>query len=336
MCSLTFIRVIRGLIFIFFHPPAISPDRTDRQHGQDRQLNKYRRQTVGFQPLEQRVTCRLLDRRAAGVDFLKSHHPIRKPGDAKRQPSRDEQRIKRVFPLFSRQRENLDILRPGVLLRNCSRGKPSLEPLPSSKLTCLPIAGLSPQRPRNVPHSTIQLRGVAVNNLRHVDLDLPHRRLIAFCGVSGSGKTSLALDTLYAEGQRRYIESFSTYTRQFLQQLDKPEAESIEGIPPSIAVTRKSVGRSSRATVGSATQINEHLQLLFSRIGEVICYSCENQVTQDSAESAAEKLATLPEGTRLMVGFPSQRECNAPTKFGWPISGRSVTAAVSKKARRWT
>lgn len=146
-----------------------------------------------------------------------------------------------------------------------------------------------------------------MNNLREVDLDLPHRQLIAFCGVSGSGKTSLALDTLYAEGQRRYIESFSTYTRQFLQQLDKPTAESIEGIPPSIAVTRKSVSRSSRATVGSATQINEHLQLLFSRIGEVICYGCGEQVHQDSAESAAEQAKQLPDGTRLMVGFPSRR-----------------------------
>ena len=159
----------------------------------------------------------------------------------------------------------------------------------------------------NVTDSTIRLRGVAVNNLRHVDLDLPQRQLIAFCGVSGSGKTSLALDTLYAEGQRRYIESFSTYTRQFLQQLDKPAAESIEGIPPSIAITRKTVSRSSRATVGSATQINEHLQLLFSRIGEVVCYGCGNRVNQDSAESAAENVANLPEGTRLMVGFPSLR-----------------------------
>ena len=91
----------------------------------------------------------------------------------------------------------------------------------------------------------IRLRGVAVHNLKQVDLDLPHRRLIAFCGVSGSGKTSLALDTLYTEGQRRYVESFSTYTRQFLEQLDKPAAESIEGIPPSIAVTRKNVSRST-------------------------------------------------------------------------------------------
>ncbi|MCH2114456.1 MAG: excinuclease ABC subunit UvrA [Pirellulales bacterium] len=153
----------------------------------------------------------------------------------------------------------------------------------------------------------IRLRGVAVNNLRHVDIDLPHRQLIAFCGVSGSGKTSLALDTVYAEGQRRYIESFSAYTRQFLKQLDKPAAESIDGIPPSVAVTRKNVSRSSRATVGSATQVNEHLQLLFSRIGQVVCHGCGTIVNQDSAESAAHALAELPPGTRLMIGFSAQR-----------------------------
>ena len=99
----------------------------------------------------------------------------------------------------------------------------------------------------------IQLRGVRVHNLKSVDLDLPHRKLIVFCGVSGSGKTSLALDTLYAEGQRRYIESFSAYTRQFLEQLEKPEAESIESIPPAIAVTRKGTTRSNRATTSAAT-----------------------------------------------------------------------------------
>jgi excinuclease ABC subunit A len=151
----------------------------------------------------------------------------------------------------------------------------------------------------------MRLRGVAVHNLKQVDLDLPHREWIAFCGVSGSGKTSLALDTLYAEGQRRYVESFSTYTRQFLEQLDKPAAESIEGIPPSVAVTRKNSSRSIRATVGSATQINEHLQLLFARIGEVVCYSCGQRVDRDTAESAADVLMQLPEGTRLMLGFIS-------------------------------
>jgi len=148
---------------------------------------------------------------------------------------------------------------------------------------------------------------VAVHNLQQVDLDLPLRKLIAFCGVSGSGKTSLALDALYAEGQRRYIESFSAYSRQFLQQLDKPEAESIEGIPPSIAITRKRVSRSSRATVGSVTQVNEHLQLLFARIGQVVCHGCGNAVSQDTAESAADVLAQMPEGTRVMIGFASSR-----------------------------
>jgi len=164
----------------------------------------------------------------------------------------------------------------------------------------------------------IRLRGVAVHNLKQVDLDLPHRRLIAFCGVSGSGKTSLALDTLYTEGQRRYVESFSTYTRQFLEQLDKPAAESIEGIPPSVAVARKNVSRSSRATVGSSTQVNEHLQLLFARLGEVICYECGERVERDSAESAADELLRLPSGTRVMLGFASQRgkERNAEEWLG--------------------
>ena len=151
----------------------------------------------------------------------------------------------------------------------------------------------------------IRLRGVAVHNLKHVDLDLPRGQWIAFCGVSGSGKSSLALDTLYAEGQRRYIESFSTYTRQFLEQLDKPAAESIEGIPPSVAVTRKNASRSSRATVGSTTQVNEHLQLLFARIGEVICNGCGRRVERDSPESAADELMRLPSGTRVMLGFTS-------------------------------
>ncbi|MEM9657833.1 MAG: excinuclease ABC subunit UvrA, partial [Planctomycetota bacterium] len=151
----------------------------------------------------------------------------------------------------------------------------------------------------------IRLRGVAVHNLKQIDLDLPRRRLIALCGVSGSGKTSLALDTLYAEGQRRYIESFSAYTRQFLERLDKPEAESIAGIPPAVAVTRKNVTRSSRATVGSVTQINEHLQLLFARVGEVTCFQCGDRVERDSVDSIVAQLGKLPEMTRIMVGFIS-------------------------------
>ncbi len=150
---------------------------------------------------------------------------------------------------------------------------------------------------------SIELRGVTVNNLRHVDLDLPHRQLIVFCGVSGSGKTSMALDTLYAEGQRRYIESFSAYTRQFLEQLDKPAAERIDGIPPAVAVTHKNPSRSNRATVGTTTEVNDYLSLLFARVGEVFCYQCGKPVRRDSPESAAESLASLATGVRLMIGF---------------------------------
>jgi excinuclease ABC subunit A len=144
---------------------------------------------------------------------------------------------------------------------------------------------------------------VAVNNLRQIDLDLAHRQLIVVCGVSGSGKTSLALDTLYAEGQRRYIESFSAYTRRFLEQLDKPEAELIDGIPPAIAVTHSNPSRSNRATVGTSTEVNDYLSLLFGRMGEVICYGCGRKVRRDSPESAAEVLNQLADGTRWMLGF---------------------------------
>ncbi len=149
----------------------------------------------------------------------------------------------------------------------------------------------------------IRLRGVEVHNLQGIDLDLPHHRLIVFCGLSGSGKSSLALDTLYAEGQRRYIESFSAYTRQFLQRLEKPDAERIDGIPPAIAIIGKDTTRSSRSTVGTATETGDYLRLLFAKIGHVFCRNCGREVRCDTPQSSAEALAALPEGTRFMVAF---------------------------------
>jgi excinuclease ABC subunit A len=149
----------------------------------------------------------------------------------------------------------------------------------------------------------IILRGVSVHNLKSVDLDLPHGKLVVFCGLSGSGKSSLALDTLYAEGQRRYIESFSAYTRQFLQRLEKPDAERIDGIPPAIAVTGKNANRSSRSTVGTATETNDYLRLLFAKIGQVFCRGCGRKVRQDTPQSVAQRLAALPDGTRFMIAF---------------------------------
>lgn len=150
----------------------------------------------------------------------------------------------------------------------------------------------------------IELRGVEVHNLKQVDLDIPHHELVVICGVSGSGKTSLALDTLYAEGQRRYIESFSAYTRQFLERLEKPAAERIDGIPPSIAVTHQSPSRSSRANVGTATEILDYLRLLIAKIGQTNCYQCGRLVRRDDPDSVVDALRVLEDRTRYMVTFP--------------------------------
>ncbi len=116
----------------------------------------------------------------------------------------------------------------------------------------------------------IVLRGVAVHNLKRIDLEIPHHRLVVLCGVSGSGKSSLAFDTLYAEGQRRYLESLSAYSRQFLEQFERPEAERIEGLPAVVAVGRQNVSRSNRSTVGTATETHDYLRLLLARIGQVV------------------------------------------------------------------
>ncbi len=149
----------------------------------------------------------------------------------------------------------------------------------------------------------IKVRGARVHNLKGVDVDLPRGELIAICGVSGSGKTSLALDTLYAEGQRAYIESFSAYTRQFLERLDKPDCDSIEGIPPAIAVTRASGPKTNRSTVGTSTEIADHLRLLFAKIATLTCYQCGQSVGRDDPALVAEELRRDASGKRLMIGF---------------------------------
>ncbi len=150
----------------------------------------------------------------------------------------------------------------------------------------------------------IELRGVRVHNLKSIDLDIPRRQLSVVCGVSGSGKTSLALDTLYAEGQRRYIESFSAYTRQFLDQFEKPAADRIDGIPPSIAVTRGPAAKSSRSTVGTTTELADYLRLLYAKIGQIHCHRCGRTVQADSAQSVAQRVEGLSAGKRFLLTFP--------------------------------
>ncbi len=156
----------------------------------------------------------------------------------------------------------------------------------------------------------ISVRGARTHNLDEVDLDLPRGKLIVFCGVSGSGKTSMAIDTIHAEGQRRYIESFSAYTRQFLQQLDKPDADRIDGVPPTIAVTRAAPSRSSRTTVATATDVADFLRIFFARVGQPHCVQCGVPLHPESPESIASHTATYPEGTRLLVAFAT--DCPAP------------------------
>src|SRR6185369_14187150 len=157
----------------------------------------------------------------------------------------------------------------------------------------------------------IEIRGARVHNLKNINLDIPRHQLVVICGVSGSGKTSLALDTLYAEGQRRYIETFSLHTRQFLERLDKPEADRVDGIPPAIAVKQHNASRSNRVTISAATETIDYLRLLYSKIADLFCPSCGQQIKKHSPQSASEELALLPPGTRLMICFKPRPEPNS-------------------------
>ena len=152
--------------------------------------------------------------------------------------------------------------------------------------------------------SRIRLQGVTQNNLKGIDLDLPTGSLIVVTGPSGSGKSSLAFDTIYAEGQRRYVETFSPYTRQFLDRMDKPQATSIEGIPPAIAIEQSNSVKTTRSTVGTITEINDYLKLLMSRAATATCPGCSRTVSPESAESITAKLLSTLEGRRLMITFP--------------------------------
>ncbi len=154
------------------------------------------------------------------------------------------------------------------------------------------------------PPRTIALRGVRTHNLKGVDLDLPLYRVIAVTGPSGAGKSSLAFDTLYAEGQRRYVETFSTYTRQFLAKLDKPDADSIAGIPPAIALGRPQRLPSSRSTVGTISEVHDSLALLFTRVGRVVCRNCGQLVAPASPASISQAIEGWPAGTRYEIAFP--------------------------------
>src|SRR6201999_1464843 len=153
----------------------------------------------------------------------------------------------------------------------------------------------------------IVLRGARQNNLKNLNLDIPLNELVVVTGVSGSGKSSLVFDTLYAEGQRRYVETFSPYARQFLDRMDKPQVDGIAGIPPAIAIDQTNPVRTSRSTVGTMTELNDHLKLIFARAAALYCQCCGKPVRRDTAESIYADLAGRAHEAgepRLLLTFP--------------------------------
>jgi len=150
----------------------------------------------------------------------------------------------------------------------------------------------------------IVIRGARVHNLKNIDLEIPRDQLVVITGVSGSGKSSLAFDTLYAEGQRRYVESLSAYARQFLERMDRPDVDSIDGLSPAISIQQKSAGQNPRSTVGTVTEINDYLRLLFARIGRADCYQCGREISVQTIQQIVDRLLSLPSNKRVNVLAP--------------------------------
>ena len=153
----------------------------------------------------------------------------------------------------------------------------------------------------------IRLLGVQQNNLKNIDVEIPLNQLTVVTGVSGSGKSSLAFDTLYAEGQRRYVESLSAYARQFLERINKPRVREISGISPAVAIRQKSTSRNPRSTVGTVTEIYDYLRLLYSRMGTILCRECGREVHRNTIDEVVDRLMSLPQGTRIYVTFPFEK-----------------------------
>ena len=154
----------------------------------------------------------------------------------------------------------------------------------------------------------IRIRGAREHNLKGIDVDLPRHRLVVITGLSGSGKSSLAFDTIYAEGQRRYVESLSAYARQFLELMQKPDVDLITGLSPAISIEQKTTSRNPRSTVATVTEIYDYMRLLFARIGQPHCPQCGRPIVAQSPQQMAQQLLDLPDGTRLMILAPVIRD----------------------------
>ena len=182
----------------------------------------------------------------------------------------------------------------------------------SEELPALLHAGAFPLIECVTTRECITIRGARTHNLKNVSCEIPHGKLTVVSGVSGSGKSSLAFDTIYAEGQRRYVESLSAYARQFLERIEKPDVDEIDGLAPAIAIKQKNTTRNPRSTVATATEIYDYLRLLYARCGTVHCVHCDGLVKRDSVDEAADAILALGEGTRLNVLFPVLTATSAP------------------------
>jgi excinuclease ABC subunit A len=175
------------------------------------------------------------------------------------------------------------------------------------------MAKRSPKTPETSPlnpvslSNLIRIRGARQHNLKNVDLELPRDKMIVFTGVSGSGKSSMAFDTIFAEGQRRYVESLSAYARQFLGQVDKPDVDSIEGLSPAISIDQKSTSHNPRSTVGTVTEIYDYLRLLFGRAGEPHCPACDRPIAPQAIDQMCDKVMELPDRTKFQILAPIVR-----------------------------
>lgn len=156
-------------------------------------------------------------------------------------------------------------------------------------------------------HDQIIIKGASEHNLKCIDVTIPRDQLVVITGLSGSGKSTLAFDTIYAEGQRRYVESLSAYARQFLEQMEKPDVESIEGLSPAISIEQKTTSKNPRSTVGTVTEIYDYLRLLFARIGQPYCHSCEKPITAQTVSQMVDRIMTLPEGSKILLLSPMIR-----------------------------
>lgn len=153
----------------------------------------------------------------------------------------------------------------------------------------------------------IKIRGANEHNLKNLNVNIPRNEFVVLTGLSGSGKSSLAFDTIYAEGQRRYMESLSSYARQFLGQMEKPNVESIEGLSPAISIDQKSTNRNPRSTVGTVTEIYDYMRLLYARIGIPHCYCCGKEIKKQSVDQMVDQIMELPERTKIQLMAPVVR-----------------------------